>query len=549
MPKPVKAFQRAMIAALFVLAVLSVGMPARALALDALQFLETLEKRVAESGHSLTHGGIERDGDGAIVRDLVIVNKANGDRISASEIRFSGLTETASRGFSFGTVQLRDVVLDTTPGKGGRASVKIATVEGSGVLLAGSGEGAAFRMRPGAAERFSLGETTVISSGPESVTATLDGIEITGFERISDRNFNLGSLSIRPLSGTFASEDGGSGRFELGGLELSGASHFGLTGVEIGRLSLDPLSIEGRDKQDRPFRFAFQGFSSRNAYFPDAEGPESQKLFSEEPTLFNAGPMEFLMNGTRLFGLGGLAAEASLDEATGRYGGTGAVTDLFLNVRDLPLDPSQEIARQQLAALGYDSISLGIEIESWWGMEEGVIDIPKYIISIDKAAALEIALRISGYTEAMMRRLRQLSNAASFARSGDDQQAANLQIMAEMAALLVEKFRITIRDDSLLNRLVAMQSEKMGQKADEMKAALPFIAGAFLAPLEIPKFASTVSEAVRGFVSGNGTITLSAEPAKPVSFVEIMGIAAGIKAGNVKPAEVIDRLSLTVASE
>ena len=101
---------------------------------------------------------------------------------------------------------------------------------------------------------------------------------------------------------------------------------------------------------------------------------------------------------------------------------------------------------------------------------------------------------------------------------------------------------------ALTGRIMEMQAAQSGQTKDDMLAAVPFMVGAMMAPLDVPEFASSVSSAVGRFLQTSGSITLTARPEEPVSFAELMGIGAGIKAGNVKPAEVIERFNVEISA-
>ena len=71
--------------------------------------------------------------------------------------------------------------------------------------------------------------------------------------------------------------------------------------------------------------------------------------------------------------------------------------------------------------------------------------------------------------------------------------------------------------------------------------------------LDVPDFAASVSSAIAAYftsaLNDQGSLTLSARPDEPVSFAEMMGIMAGVRAGNVKPAEVIERFNLTISGK
>ncbi len=249
---------------------------------------------------------------------------------------------------------------------------------------------------------------------------------------------------------------------------------------------------------------------------------------------------------------GGISV-AQFDAATGVYDFSGALNDLFINVKAIPTTPENAKGVQQFLDLGYDDVTLDVSINGGWNLSTGMLDLQSYKLDAENMAAFDIALKLDGYTIEFARKLQQISNKMNATDDVAMKQALSMQLLAEMSALAVRGIKLKLDDASLTRRIMQSQAKRSGQTADDMAAALPFMAGAMLAQLDVPEFAASVSSAIGAYftsaLNNQGSLTLEANPDEPVSFAEIMGIAAGVRAGNVKPAEVIERLNLKISGQ
>ncbi len=238
--------------------------------------------------------------------------------------------------------------------------------------------------------------------------------------------------------------------------------------------------------------------------------------------------------------------------ASKSYDTTARIDDLFFNIEAIPVQPGQEASRKQFTDLGYNSLTMDFDIDGGWNIESGILDLREYKLSAENMAAMAISTTIGGFTLDFARQLTQISNKIS-AADDEIKQALTMQMLALYSGLTVNSLSISIDDASLTKRLMEQQAAKSGQEAKDLAQAMPFMAGAMLAQLDIPDFAASVSAAIGTFMTSalnnTGSLTVSAKPDEPISFAEIMGIAAGAQAGNVQPSEVVDRLNLTVTAE
>jgi hypothetical protein len=157
------------------------------------------------------------------------------------------------------------------------------------------------------------------------------------------------------------------------------------------------------------------------------------------------------------------------------------------------------------AALGYDSIVLDV---SWDGVlepAEKMMTLRDFSVSIKDGGALSVAGTIRNLPPASA-----LNDADAPAKASE-----------------IEIHSITVRyeDDSLAARvldfLAAQQGLTRAQYAEQVAAALPFL----LASLNNPEFQAKVAAALGDFLRDPRSLTVSIDPADPISGARIMELA------------------------
>ena len=522
-----------------------------AAALDATDFFKGLQAEAEKNGNSLTWQSLESTGgDGARALDLVLENGKTGERMTIGEMMLSGTEVIGEDGFSFATMEAIELALQV---KGKNASDD----RGPSTLTIDrlSAEDFNFppmedRERPFWPFDMASGEATgvrIVSSGRQSVALNLPSVRISGLKHQGgDRNFTLDSFASDAATGSVAEDEKG-GTFHLGEISVKGFSLFGEAGYKADSARFDGLRINGTDEKGRDFKVDVGEFSAANVFGPDF-GADGNLVFPEEAMTATMGSVTFSLDGTEMARLAGGSSTAHFDDETKEYVATGSFKDLYIAVSEFPVEPGKDQGRKQFEALGYDSINMDIDIEAGWNVESGDLSISSYRFAADEMMVLDLGLSLAGYTVDFARNLQKISMRMNSATDEETRQALSFQLLAEMSELEVKDMRIRLDDKSLMGRIMEMQAAQSGQKKEDMLAAVPFMVGAMMAPLDVPQFASSVSAAVGRFLQTSGSLTLTAKPDEPVSFAEVMGIAAGVKAGNIKPADVIDRFNVEISA-
>jgi hypothetical protein len=518
-----------------------------AFALDAMGFFKGLQAEAEKDGNTLTFGLLESMGDdGARARDIKLVDGKTGDELTIADLELSGTSQVGADGFSFDLMQASDLQLTTDRDPGSSGTISIGKINATGFHLPSSD----LRVKefwPINMETGRLETIRVVSSGAQNVSLNIPSIEISGLVGETEYRMDLGSFLSAPATGSFATENGANGTFSLGAISLGDLKRLGQSGFVLGTLDFGAFNLSGSDEKGRAVSLDFAGANGSNLYAPD---------FSGEKALFPDGKMDmaikgasFSLDGTELFRLDGSVSSAEYNQESSDYSANVGIDGLFLNIKEMPAEPGTESGRQQFAALGYDSLSLDLDIAMDWNVASGLLDISKYRFAAKDMAALDLTFIINGYDQSFAKTMQSVSQKMGETSDPEMQQALGFQLLGMMSSLNVVEIALSFDDDSLTNRLLDFQAKQSGQTAEDMAAALPFMAGAMLSQFEIPEFAASVASALTSFLKTSGSITLSAKPERPISVAELMGISAGLNAGTVKPAELIEQFNITVTGK
>lgn len=522
-----------------------------AMALDATDFFKGLQAEAEKNGNTLTWQSLEATGnDGARALDLVLENGKTGERMTIGEMTLSGTEVIGEDGFSFATMEAIELALQVKGKEGndnrGPSTLTIDRLSAEDFNFPPMED----RERPFWPFDMASGEATgvhIVASGRQNVALNLPSVRISGLKHQGgNRNFTLDSFSSDAATGSVAENEKG-GTFHLGEISVEGFSLFGETGYRAASGTFGGLRVSGTDEEGRDFKADVGEIAANNLFSPDfAEG--SDISFPEDEMTATMGSITFSLDGKELARLAGGESSARFDAETKEYTATGTFRDLYLAVSEFPVEPGKEQGRKQFEALGYDSINMDIGIEAGWNVESGDLTLSSYRFAADEMMVLDLGISLAGYTVDFARNLQKISTRMNSAIDEETRQALSFQLLAEMSELEVKDMRIQLDDQSLIARIMEMQAAQSGQTKEDMLAAVPFMVGAMMAPLDVPEFASSASSAIGRFLQTSGSITLTAKPEEPVSFAELMGIGAAIKAGNVKPAEVIERFNVEISA-
>lgn len=209
----------------------------------------------------------------------------------------------------------------------------------------------------------------------------------------------------------------------------------------------------------------------------------------------------------------------------------GLPTSGSINVEGIEItaDSLDDEEQKALSDLGYESLTLSIQMEADWKPDTGELAIDRLTLSGENAGTLNAALRINGLTREVLEQL-------------DAAQDNPEQAMGLMQGLLVESISLRIDNDSIVDRVLENQAKEAGATrevfVEQLTGALPFM----LSMLNNAEFQAKVAGAATTFLKDPKSLSASATPAAPVPFAQILGTAM------MAPQSLPDILGVTITA-
>ena len=192
-------------------------------------------------------------------------------------------------------------------------------------------------------------------------------------------------------------------------------------------------------------------------------------------------------------------------------------------VIDVEATPEGE-GKTRLLELGYSKINASLTAQSNYNAETGIVSISGMDLIVDDAFTLSTSLKLGGMTPEV---LQVFSGAAALdaqtsALNSQEQQAElNRKQLAALMQLSLVELTYEIKDDSIVQKALDMQSKAMGMSADQLAASAPALVSMGMAQLNAPEFTASVAEAVGTFLKEQGTLSVSVKPENPAPFMQI----------------------------
>ncbi|MEM9330202.1 MAG: hypothetical protein AAGA53_02685 [Pseudomonadota bacterium] len=373
-------------------------------------------------------------------------------------------------------------------------------------------------------------------------------MRFSGVSQKGVKSASLEGAEINNLSGELVLENG-QGKFPLNveNLSISNFKQFGGEGYEIGEIKWGKTTAEFPNPDGRT-QVLFDGFVAKNIYAPDLSDPNS-KLVTDKKTEVTIGALETLINGKPVFNWVGGGGFNQLDPATGVLQGSGSLNKMMIDFSAIPVPPSGQNNLATLRNLGYEQITMNILAGGKWDLDTGTLEISEYDIEVENAGSIKMDARIAGYTEDVARNIQKLANEVNAETDPQAQQIKSMQMLAALTTLSVQSLRLSVEDQTLLNKVVNYQAGLLNQEPEQITQIVGPMAQVMLAPYNVPEFAASVTQALNTFMEGNKTITVTAEPEGGLVLTEIIALSSGVQAGQISPAEIIQRLNLKVETK
>ncbi|MFZ1682307.1 MAG: hypothetical protein WAT70_14905 [Rhizobiaceae bacterium] len=237
---------------------------------------------------------------------------------------------------------------------------------------------------------------------------------------------------------------------------------------------------------------------------------------------FTVGGLEVTNKGAKILSASDLAVNLERDDA-GVLHAEGGLDAFQIDFTTFP----DEKAKAALAAFGHTIMSGGMSFESSWNPQTGQFTSDQIALTVDDAATLSLALDLSGYTLAFVKQAREFSARSNEAKTDEEKMAQGMMMIGMMQTLVLSSASIRIDDDGLTEKALAFFGQQQGvsatDAANQVKGMVPFM----MAQLNNAELTQMVSTAVNTYIDNPQSLTLSATPAAPTPFAQLMAAGMG----------------------
>lgn len=412
---------------------------------------------------------------------------------------------------------------------------------------------AGITMRGEDGSRASIEEAAIqnvdIRQPPESFAGELDRLAAGGLDEAEEQelvlgalpdiaaSFRVGAVQVTGVSVTNPESDPGTAA-------IASASILGLSGSGIDTVALNGLRFSAPETHFSLGTLELAGF-----LFPDlaavaeiaaldaeSDDPETKKKIAENALA--------AMPKLRRFALGALSAGPSEAAAVrlerfvldiGRYVGAIPVSsdirldDLVVPGVLLRLDPESAAV---FDALGYDRLAASLAMRGTWEEATGRSE-SRFDAAVADAADFGFSYALTGMTEEWI-------DAAVAAAATADENEEPVELLASLAALSFEALSVSVTDRSLVDRVFAWLGAQQGVDGPTYRTQIVDALPLLLAAAVPPDLQNSIVPALKEFLQGGRTITVSLKPKAPLPFDALM------EAGENDPPSLLGLLNVSV---
>lgn len=185
-------------------------------------------------------------------------------------------------------------------------------------------------------------------------------------------------------------------------------------------------------------------------------------------------------------------------------------------------------AKEAVEKLGLTTLDGGVTMKGSWELESGNLALDEYALDFNNVGRLNIAMDFSGYTLQFMKSLQEAAKAAEAnPNKKEADQAMALAMLGLMQQLTFNSASIRFDDASITKKALHYAGSQQGVTGEQLAQSLKGLVPIMMAQLNLPELQNQVTSAVNAFLDNPKSLTIRAEPEKPVPFPMIMGAAMG----------------------
>ena len=515
-----------------------------AYAFDEQIALKKFQTYAQENNVVFTFGAVEKPNDNTlIIKNSDYYNDTTKQRQQIELLQFNNVRQNASGSLRYDSLEAQNFIQKGKSG-GEDYTVSIDTIISDGLKFSNNNAD----LLPTYVGSGEITDMTVsVKASGADTTLKFPSASVTQVERTNLRTFTAKSITLAPSTGSAKTKDD-TVAISMGAITIENMELFGAQGFDVGLIDMGALVMDLTPDTGAKMNFNFEGITVENFFSPDFS-VENSPLYSDKDLLAEIKPLIVTLDGKTFMGWKRGYGTTKNDKAKNTTFSEGRIEGLYLDYRDLPHTPKNAKMIATLQELDLMTMVLNIDGSGSWNRETGLLDITKYDFELEDGATFGMSARISGYTEDVARQFSSAINAMNAETDPNKKNALALQTLAFLAGLSFERMELILNDQSLLDRVVNLQANKLKQEPEQIKGLVGPMTTILLTPYNIPEIASQASAALGTFMQGNKKLTVTAEPVNGLAITEMLALGSGLRAGSVTPADFAKRLNLTIVAE
>ena len=311
---------------------------------------------------------------------------------------------------------------------------------------------------------------------------------------------------------------------EVGDLTFEDVSETGDGGYTVGQVAIADIDTTEDGTRVRVTDIEVTGL--KIPADPTVKGIDSILFYDG----FSTGPVTVSKNDVDVFKLATTEVNVSEMADDKGFSFTLMINGIAVDVKGIEDRKTQ----RTLNDLGYEKLNGSLEMDASWELESGRLHVPEYALTLDDIGKLNIAVDVSGYTKEFIKTMGEAQKA------GNEKQG--MMMMGLMQQLTFTSATISFDDASLTGRLLEFAGKKQGVTGEQMaqaaKGMLPLVVG----QLGVPALQSQIIAAANVYLENPKNLSVTAKPASPVPFPQIMGAGMG------DPRQLVDLLNVQITA-
>jgi hypothetical protein len=321
------------------------------------------------------------------------------------------------------------------------------------------------------------------------------------------------------LSGVSVKSTAAPGKdFKIGEVTLEGVEE-----TDDGGYYAETVTLPDVDAKDEEVTFTAKDIEMTGLSIPgNPSGGTLNDLVLYESG--STGPVNVTVKGKQVFAMEGAEANLAKQESDAGFDFDATLSGIKADLSGV----EDAKAKDAIEKLGLATLDGEVTMKGSWEVASGNVSLSEYAFDFANVGRLALAFDISGYTLEFMKSMQEAVKAQEANPNKEEaNQAMGLAMMGLVQQLTFNNASIRFDDATITKRVLDYIGGQQGVSGDQLAQSLKGMVPLMMAQLNVPELQNQVSTAVNSYLDAPKSLTISAEPAKPVPFPMIIGAAMG----------------------